>query len=313
MFFYRAYGQLLASELPFPELRPADPGLPAWNVCDGGVISRRDTTTAVVLGSESLYGDFTAKLHRLPDGWRIVVDGTGEFDLAPDGRTITAYRYPDGSADFLRAHLLGRVMATGFHLDGDLVLHGSAVSYPQGAIAILAPKHTGKSTLALALTQGGARLMSDDTIPVRSSRECTALPGIHSMRLREDSARHLAGGLPSEARPDGKYVLSDLQDAHLEHAPRPLKAIYLLLAAERIAEGGPVARRKLAVPAAAAALVGMGKIPRMLGPAQGPELLQRAVRVASRVPVYQLMVVRDMAKLPEVVARISGWHEEATA
>lgn len=313
MFFYRAYGQLLASEFPFPELRAAEPGPPAWSVRDGGVSDRRDTTTAVALGTEPLYGTNAASLLKLTDGFRIVVGGTGEFDLTADGRTITAYRYPEGSADFLRAHLLGRVLATGFHFEGHLVLHGSAVSYPVGAIAFLAPKHSGKSTLALALTRAGACLMSDDTLPVRMEGEVMVRPGIHSMRLREDSARHLAGGLPSQARPDGKYVFNDLVDARLEHAIRPLKAVYLLMPAERIAEGGPVARRQLAPPAAAAALVGMGKIPLMLGASQGPELLRRAVQVVSRIPVYQLMVLRDMDALPEVVRQVAAWHGEAPA
>jgi hypothetical protein len=313
VFFYRAYGQILASDFPFPELRATDPGLPAWSVRDGGVLDRRDTTTAVVLGSEPLYGNYTATLFQVPTGLRVVVDGTGEFDLSADGRTITAYRYPAGSADFLRAHLLGRVMATGFHTEGHLVLHGSAVSYPVGAIAILAPKHTGKTTLALTLTRAGARLMSDDTLPVRMGEEPLVLPGIHSMRLQEDSARHFVGGLPSEARPDGKYVFNDLAEEQLEHGIRPLKAVYLLVAAERIAEGGPVARRQLMPPAAAAALVGMGKIPLMLGGAQGAELLRRAVQVVSRVPVYHLMVVRDMAALPEVARQMAAWHGEAVA
>jgi hypothetical protein len=267
--------------------------------------------TGVVLGSEPLYQDYTATLRDTPVGWRIVVDDTGEFEFADDGRTITAWRYPDGSEDFLRGHLLGRVIAATLHREGALVLHGSAVSYSTGAAAFLAPKGTGKSTLALALTLAGARLMSDDSLPVRMEEQPLVWPGVHSMRLREDAVAQVSGGGLPSPRADGKFVVGGLPDERLEQHPQPLRAIYLLVAAERIAEGGPVARRVLAVLAAAAALVGMSKIPLMLGKAAGPELLRRAVGLAAKVPVYQLMIQRDMQRLPDVAAQIAAWHRGA--
>jgi hypothetical protein len=135
---------------------------------------------------------------------------------------------------------------------------------------------------------------------------------VHSLRLRGDAAEQLAGGLPSSQRQDGKYVLSELPAERLEEARTPLRAIYLLAPAESIATGAMVDRRQLPVPLAAAALVGQSKIPRMLGPAQGPELLRRAARVASRIPVYQLPLVRDLHRLPEVAERIQTWHGAST-
>lgn len=310
MYFYRAFGQILASEFPLPELRPTSPATPRWTIRFGGVWRRGAEATGVVLGSEPLYQDHTATLRSGPDGWRIVVDDTGEYEFADEGRTITVWRYPEGSEDFLRGHLLGRVIAATLHREGRLVLHGSAVSFPDGASAFLAPKGTGKSTLALALTLNGARLMSDDALPVQADPAPVVWPGVHSMRLREDSAGQIGGGDPATQRADGKFLVGDLPAERLEDAPQPLRAIYLLVGAERIAEGGPVARRRLAVPAAAASLVGMSKIPLMLGKAEGPELLRRAVQLAARVPVYQLMILRDMQRLPDVAVRIAEWQRE---
>ena len=140
MYFYRAFGQILASEFPLPELRPTSPGTPRWTIRFGGLLRRGMPATGVVLGSEPLYQDYTATLRDTPVGWRIVVDDTGEFEFADDGRTITAWRYPDGSEDFLRGHLLGRVIAATLHREGALVLHGSAVSYSTGAADFLAPR-----------------------------------------------------------------------------------------------------------------------------------------------------------------------------
>jgi hypothetical protein len=309
VYWYRAYGQLLAAEIALPELRPASPGIPAWTVHWGGLQSRSTRTTGVVVGRQHLYQDFYASLFDTPSGYRIVVEDTGEFQLSPDGREITAWRYEDGHEDFLRAHLLGRVIATSMHFQGVMVLHGSAVSYPRGAVAFLAPKGTGKSTMALNLTMNGGRLLSDDALPVQVTEAPMVWPGIHSIRLTSESAGRLAE-LPSEQRPDGKYVLSDLGDDRLEENPCPIQAIYLLAAAERIAAGSAVERRRLPAPLAAAALVGQSKIPEMLGPEQGPELLRRAVQVASRVPIYQLPVVRDLDRLQEVAGQIRAWHAD---
>jgi hypothetical protein len=307
--WYRVYGQLLASDLPFAELQQAEPGEAAWTLRTGPPADPQDAPNAGVLGSQTIYPGCQARLYRLPDGWRIVVDDTGMYDLSDRGRSITWRAFPDGTLDFARAHLLGRVLATALHFDGALVLHGSAVSYPTGAVVFLAPKHTGKSTLALALTLAGARLISDDTIVVTHRDHPEALPGVHSLRLLGDAAAGLVGTpLPSARRADGKYVMTDLPLERLETEPRPLAVVYLLAAAETIASGAAAARAPLAGPVAAAAIMGQGKVSGMLGPAEAPELLRRAATLASRVPVYQLAVVRDMKRLSEVTARITEWH-----
>lgn len=311
MYWYRAYGRVVAAEIALPELRPAEPGIPTWTVRWGGLLSRSTRTTGVAVGRQHLYQDFYASLLDTPTGYRIVVEDTGEFQLSPDGHEITVWRYEDGHEDFMRAHLLGRVIATSMHFQGVMVLHGSAVSYPRGAVAFLAPKGTGKSTMALNLTTHGAKLLSDDALPVQLGETPVVWPGVHSIRLTGESATRLADGLPSEQRPDGKYVLSDLGDERLEEHPCPIQAIYLLAAAERIAAGSAVERRRLPTPLAAAALVGQSKIPEMLGAGQGPELLRRAVQVASRVPIYQLPVVRDLDRLQEVAGQIRAWHADA--
>jgi hypothetical protein len=309
VYWYTAFGHLLASELELPELRPAPAGSPRWTVRVGAAcIPPHHADDAVALGRQHLYHDFSAHLFRTATGWRIVVDDTGIYEVTDDGHTITWSAYPDGIPDFGRAHLLGRVLATTMHFSGLIVLHGSAVAFPEGGVAFLAPKHTGKSTLALALTLAGNRLISDDTLPVTLDDPPQVWPGVHSMRLLGDAAEHLTGSLPAEQRTDGKYVVDDLPPERLEQHPRSLTAIYILAAAESIKGGVAVARRPLPPSLAAAALVGQGKVSEMLGPAESPVLLQRAARLAARVPVYQLPVLRDVSRLPEVTAQLAAWH-----
>ena len=133
------------------------------------------------------------------------------------------------------------------------------------------------------------------------------------MRLLPDSARYLTGSVPEEVRADGKHVLGDLPEERLETRPRRLAAIYVLAAAQSVAGGAAVARRQLPASLAAAALVGQGKVSEMLGPGQGPELLRRATALVGQVPVFQLPVLQDLARLPEVLARLHEWHGGAAA
>jgi hypothetical protein len=254
-----------------------------------------------------LYDDFYATLYQVQEGWRIVVDDTAEFDLSADCSVITARPYPHSSPDFLRAHLLGRVLATSLYFGGTFVLHGSAVSLAGGAAAFMAPKGFGKSTLALALTMAGGRLLSDDAIPTTLDEQPIVWPGVHSVRLHAVTARHFAA-TPSEQRRDGKLVITDLPPERLEERSRPLSAVYFLAPAERIPEAAAVRRIPLARPSAAATLVGQSKIPEMLGPGHAAELLRQAAWVASRVPVYQLAVLRDMSRLAEVATQLLDWH-----
>lgn len=310
MYRYHAYGNSLASELPFPELREVLTTTPYWTLYSDGEAKPTPEPPGVLLGSQQIYADCYARLFRTSNGLTITVDDTGRYELIREGREIRLSRFPGSSLDFARAHFLGRVLSTSMHFEGALVLHGSAVSFPGGAVAFLAPKHSGKSTLALALTLAGAKLISDDTIAVLGPESDGPLvrPGIHSLRLFPDTASRLAGDQSREERADGKQLISGLPSERLEEQTLPLAAVYLLAAAESIEGGAAADRRPLPRPFAAAALVGQGKITEMLGPNEGPVLLRRAAGIATRVPVYQLAVHRDLSRLGEVAARMAEWH-----
>lgn len=310
MHHYQAYGECLASELPFPELREASVSPPRWTFQTRPEAALSPSPAGELLGAQEIYPACHARLRREGPDLSISVDDTGRYLLADGGRSITFWPVPGATDDYMRAHLLGRVLATAMHFDGALVLHGSAVAYPAGAVLFLAPKHSGKSTLALALTVSGARLISDDTIAVTNldAERPLVRPGIHSLRLFPDSAGRLLGRAEGPQRDDGKQLVSSLPPQQREEETVPLAAVYFLVPAESIAGGVAIGRRPLPQPVAAAAMVGQGKISEMLGLSQAPLLLRRAARVASRVPAWQLAVHRDLSRLPEVVAQVGAWH-----
>jgi len=298
---HHVYGRLLRSEILLPELRLAvDQGERAYwefRLTPG----MAPMSQPQVMGSEQIYDDVAATLHRHSHGHRITVPDTGVFQLDPGCRRIFWQPNPEPWWDFGRSHLLGRVLATALHLEGVTALHGSAVVMEEGVVAFLAPGFTGKSTLARELVRRGAGLVTDDTLPVEVCGDggVKAWPGVQSLRV------HGAGG-----GRDGKRSVPPPEGTLCLEAPTPLVALYLLESVPSLPDGGREAfsRLELGPVQGTMGLLGRTKIGEMLGPGEAPVLLRRLGTIAERVPVTSLAVVRDRERLPEVVERLVEWH-----
>ncbi|WP_351019437.1 hypothetical protein [Shewanella sp. AC91-MNA-CIBAN-0169] len=72
--------------------------------------------------------------------------------------------HPNLSAAHAITAILGSGMGTLLHLNGNVPLHGLAVSSKQGAIILLADSGTGKSTLATALLLAEQTVFTDDIV-----------------------------------------------------------------------------------------------------------------------------------------------------
>jgi hypothetical protein len=202
-----------------------------------------------------------------------------------------------------------RVLATSFHAAGHLALHASAVVFDDLAIGFLAPKHYGKSTLALALTRAGGKLLTDDTLPILLTRPPTALPGLHAVRLWEDSARELdLRDTQLTAGDDGKSTLEHLPPERIETDRARLDALYVLCPFPDGADRPAAARSALTPVESALTLITYAKLGPLLGGSERPEALERAAAIAGKVPVYRLHMARDYARLPEVVSKVMQWH-----
>jgi hypothetical protein len=259
-------------------------------------------------------GDTRVRLHRSEERLRLTYDDTGSFDISPDGAHIIWYPAEGSREELARLDVLGRVLATAVHAAGSLCLHGSAVALHGNGVAFVAPKFHGKSTLAQALVAVGARLATDDALPIDMGPPVTMRPGVHRLRLRNDSAAqvapHLLGGEPSVG---GKHILEQLPGDRLMLAPVRVSAIYLL-APVHPDRGVPAAeRRLLSGVEAVLAVVRHATIGPLLGGSEAHVLLDRAAEVARTVPVYLLKTVRDFARLPEVVEQLAAWHDVPAA
>lgn len=307
---YVLYGECLGSTMAFPELREVAAGSPRWSFRTA--TSLEPMVAPSELGAECIYADVHARLYRHAAGHRIIVDDTGSFDLSADGRDICWEERAASWPDFVRAHLMGRVLATSMFLDGWLPLHGSAVQLAGGVVAFLAPKGFGKSSLALALTQQGARLVTDDTLPVEPNADSTgrpsAWPGVHSLRVRDDSMRAVGLAGPTSGTREGKRLLTGVAADRRAEQRAPLSAIYLI---DPVApqDGAALPARSLMPPLLAAmSVVAHVKVGKMLGASAAGPMLERAVGITRNVPVHRLHTPRDLALLPHLAATIIQWH-----
>ena len=312
MYHYLLFGGVLRSEVEIPELQSApSSGEPRWTLrCIDGSAPDADGEH---LGSDTVTGDVEVRMHRQGGGaFRMRFDDTGCFDISADGGTLTWYRPAEISMRDVRADLTSRVIAGALHATGTICLHGSAVVLDEVAIGLVAPKRHGKSTLALSLVRAGARLLTDDTMPVEPGDPPMAHAGLHATRLWSDSAERVGLGeaLPVEDDKE-KRLFSALPDDFVTHASAPLDGLYLLVPTKEPRDGEPVWRTRLSPIESALIMIGHTKLAPLLTKSEAPVLFQAAVRLAQSLPVYRLNVVRDMDRLPEVVETIRRWHEAA--
>lgn len=308
---YRLFGGVLRSDIEIPELERVEPRSPTWTLRSR--VGKPPAADGVALGSDRVTGDVHVRMYRRASGVRLVFDDTGCFDIVDGGRSIDWTHAPDVSLDDARADLTSRVLAAALHEAGTVCLHGSAVVCGTEAIGFVAPKFHGKSTLALALVNAGARLLTDDTFPVTPGRPPLASPGLHATRLWEDSARRVGLGRTEDDGSGSKLLFSSLPSEYVSHATHPLAALYLLSPAQEPSDGRMAWRTRLSTMEATLVMIGHAKLAPLLTGPEAPGLFHRAAALAETVPVYRLGVARDLDRIDEVVATIHEWHVPAPA
>ena len=302
---YSVYGGSLSSEIPFASL-PSGGGTPRWTLrCASG-----EPLTAELqqLGEDQVDAITRVRLFRRSGGFRLEYDDTGVFDVDSSGTRIDWYAGQRAVAEAVQLDVLGRVLPAAMHASGALCLHGSAVELNSGAVAFLAPKRHGKSTLARALTRAGARVVTDDVVAIELGPEPRMRPGVPQLRLLHDSARYLGGSDAAPAGAGGKVVIQPDDSSRSTRSELPLAALYLLQPVRAGLGTESAERVPLAGVAAAMALLPQARLAPLLGKSEASVLLDRAVRLAAVVPTYTLRVARDFTLLDEVVSRLLAWH-----
>lgn len=309
---YTIFGGCFHSDIAFPELLPSRACAPDWTLTT--LRSAAPSVQAELIGEDTVEGEIQVRAYRTDAGFRLEYDDTGVFDVTSEGAQIVWYAAAGADLDAARLDIIGRVLATALHASHILTLHGSAVAIDGRGIAFLAPKMHGKSTLALALASAGARLLTDDTIPVDAGLPAMIWPGVQTLRLFHDSAERLG---PEHIRPEWeqghKHTLNHLPPERIMVDRVPLAGIYILQPVAAAPETPAVERIPLSDVAAAVTVTRHAKNGALFGKSEAPLLFDRAVAVTQAVPVWNLMVVRDFEKVDDVVRQIFEWHSDAGA
>ena len=231
-----------------------------------------------------------------PEGHCLRFNKCGDFMISQDLREVVVRPHEHGESGLLPILLCGTVSAFLLALRGETVLHASAVSIEGRVMTFVGHSGGGKSTLAALMCRGGAELVSDDLLIVRSGTPSTCHGTSTELRLRAPAAaavEHLADA-----------ATRTTVDDRLAWAPTaapsgslPLAAIVLPIPSRRAA----VLESRLVPPSDA--LLALLSVPRIHGWTRS-DVLTRDFSVLSElvneVPVHEVLVPWGPPYRPEI-------------
>ena len=303
----RIFGGVLTTDRSLPGLPLAptsdDGQCVFWRLetIDAGATPIAHTHGARMLGRLAYSNGAVVTLATTAHGSEVLVSDTGRFTLSADGTQIAHLAPPHVDRSAVALDLIGVVLPVALHRDGAWCVHASAVQTASGAIAFVAERGTGKSTLAAACVQAGCALVADDVVVLRETRAgITVTPSGVPLRLDAATARAV-GAASGDADDWGKVRVVSV----VAHDTLPLDAIYLLQA---IVADSELERAPRDTRAAALALLAHGKITTLLGSDAAGDALSRCVALAHRATVYDLALPRDLSRLGAITAQLLHWH-----
>jgi hypothetical protein len=301
---YRLFGIPVGSDIPLPEL-PAIEGREAVIQ-----ILQEDPDYCATLDFEICHewhdgtGRLLCRCLRRDTDYLLSLPSQANFHITIDG-TITCMAEHGTSRAALRHLLLNQVIPRYLAHTGDLLLHASAVTLPNGyTVAFVGSSGMGKSTLASYCHLQGAQIIDDDCILLRSAGQRTSIyGGVPTIRLYPDSLRALGYKVDDFASyQHGSDKLQKRQDEGVRPAGQQalLDALFII----GNADTAPGTVQIQAAPGQAAMMSLLGNSFN-LDPSDRDTIqrtFQRAAQVlADGLPVYRLSFPRQHSFLPQVL------------
>ena len=314
---YAAFDCVVESDLPLPLLSAAEGGEPCLRVRRGDTACRSAAPGEPVSDLRDAAGGLVYRVERHGGQYLWRYPDLGEFTIAADGSTVL-WDAADAQAPDMAAALAGPVIGFALQLQGRTSLHGSAVVVDGHAIGLIAPSGHGKSTLAAALLDRGAALLTDDVLMLRAGGDAVrALPGPSCMKLWPDALDGVVGLADWEALPrhaswlEKRVLRVDARPAAgrvpgARSSAQPLGALFVLWPSTA---DSPIERTRLRGRDALMALVANGYNAHLL--ALEPRLLAVQLdlfrTLVRDVPVSVLRYPRSFARIAGVADAVVAW------
>jgi hypothetical protein len=287
MHSYTAYGLGIHSAVPLPELTAAESA--------ADVVVRLGNVDGIpphARHQERFSAATEGEAHLF---WR----GAGAFAVR-GGREIVVEPAPGVDERVLRLYVVGPALAMLLQQRGLLILHGSAVLVPGGAVAFLAHAGGGKSTTAAAFYARGHGVVADDLVAVSLDAEgAVVFPGFPRLKLWPEVAAYL-GEDPdtlSELHP-GLAKRGRLVCTGFPRQPPRLQRIYVL------EEGEPLALTPLRSAEALVEFVRYSFSARLLRATGRPLHFRQCAGLAQQVPTRRLTRPPSLQVLPALLGRV---------
>ena len=227
------HGFDVRSDLPILLTRAADPErpMPLLYVDQAPAVVAEPARPPIFEWVPAPGRPLAGRLHTVPDGYGMWIDGIGSYQVDLSLPKITAPA--DLPPERWEFRLWGVPAALCFISRGDLSLHAAAIDIGGAALLLVGPGRFGKTTLAAAFLQTGYRILAEDLCRCTLGPVPAVYPGPPMLRIRRDSYEQL------KEFPGTRVVMEEDDRIHLAidspsmrggGEPVPLKAIVILQA-----------------------------------------------------------------------------------
>ena len=291
MSFYSAYGCVLKSALPLPELLVSQGKADIFiEINRRGCIASHEPLPILCA---------SASLNRVHLTWGAVGDL-----LIEEGRQITVLPCPDADEDALRLFILGAGIGILLHQRGLLVLHASGVSIHDRMVGFIGAKGWGKSTIAAFLNRRGHALISDELLVVDfdARGQPLSIPGPPQIRLWSDALVSTGGDPDTALRVRSGVDKFNVNAATIAAEALPFHSLYLLDAGE-----------EFAIQSMTPSEAFFGVVPHLYACRFGTQFLQStgAIRtfqqlnlLLKKITVKRLLRQWNLGQLPDIARRV---------
>ena len=319
MYYYTVYGLHLSVDRPLPEAISAPPPDPDQKTVCIHLVEEIPLLPMPPDGNEVPYyvdpyldesGTSALQVWRDEKRYYLAYRNGNRFVVSCDGNTVWAAWPTEMDFGFVTAQILGPILGLVLRLRSTLVLHSSVVTHKESALAILGTTGAGKSTIAAELCRQGCQVLSDDIASLHElDGRWWVSPGYPRLRLWPETAEALFGQdhnlrliAPGYQRWNKHYLDLEVKTKGFNTLSMPLKTIYALNWSNP--ENTVLQIKPLNGAQALAILDSNSFMEYLLDFSQRQMQLTALTRLLSMVPVFQLLPIPDITKLPEMCKMI---------